>query len=112
MQNLTPFILALFFILFYTPISAQNIGVYPYLQDVSPTSVYIMWETSDSGTGTVDWGSTPFDLSNAVNSTTITGSGSSRIHTAFISGLNSSTKYYYKVRTASGVTTPLYNFKT
>ncbi len=91
---------------------AQNILVKPYLQNVSEHQMFMMWETDDSGVGTVEWGSSPFSLTNTVNSSTQSGSGDSRIHTAKINNLLADTKYYYRVTTASGVSSYVYHFKT
>ncbi len=90
----------------------QNIVVKPYLQDVEPTSLYIMWETDGSGLGFVDWGTSPFNLTQTTNSSQNLGAGSSQIHTAFINGLNPNTKYYYQIRTATNQLSFVYNFKT
>ncbi len=93
-------------------IEGQNIIVKPYLQDSEPISISIMWETDNIGLGYVDWGSSPFGLSITVTSSSIVGNGNTRIHVALINGLAPNTKYYYKVRTFSGVLSQLYNFKT
>ncbi len=106
------FILVLCLFFSTNPNFGQSIVVNPYPQNVEPTSIYIMWETDDSGQGTVEWGTTPFNLNNTATSSSITGSGSSRIHTAQITGLTPDSKYYYKVLTASGISTNLYNVRT
>ncbi len=107
-----PVIFSFLFVVFFQSVGAQSIVVKPYIQNVSPTQAYIMWETDDNGQGTVVWGLTPFSLTNTTISTSQNGSGNSRIHTALIPGLTPSTKYYYRVRTASGNTTIVYNFKS
>ncbi len=91
---------------------SQAIVVAPYLQNGSPTSMTIMWETDSSNDGYVDWGSSSATLSNTVTSTSIGGEGTNRIHTALISGLNDDAKYFYQVRTSSGTTSATYFFKT
>lgn len=91
---------------------AQSIVVTPYLQNGSPTSMKIMWETNGANDGFVDWGSSAATLTNTVTSTSIAGEGSNRIHTAVITGLSDDTKYFYKARTGSGVTSATYFFKT
>lgn len=104
----------LFTILVFTSlvIQSQNIIVDPYLQDGSPTSMLIMWETDATNDCFVDWGTDAFSLNNTVTSTSMSSDGSNRIHTASITGLNENTKYYYKVRTTTGEITPLYTFNT
>ena len=91
---------------------AQNIIVTPYLQNGTPDSMLIMWETDAANDGFVDWGTDAFSLNNTVISISIANDGSNRIHTAAITGLSDNTKYYYKVRTTTGVLTPLYTFNT
>lgn len=91
---------------------SQSIVVTPYLQNASPTSMTIMWETDGANNGYVDWGSSAATLTNTVTSTTINGEGVNRIHTAVITGLNADTKYFYEARTSTGVTSSTYFFKT
>lgn len=91
---------------------SQTIVVTPYLQNGSPTSMTIMWETDSSNDGYVDWGTSSATLSNTVTSTSISGEGSNRIHTAVITGLSDNTKYFYQVRTTTGTTSATYFFKT
>ncbi len=91
---------------------AQNIVIQPYLQNAEPSSMVIMWETDDIGSGFVDWGTSPFSLINTTQSLSQTGSGASLIHTAQITGLQAASKYYYKVRTNSGELSALYHFQT
>jgi len=91
---------------------SQNIVVAPYLQNGSPTSMTVMWETDVANDGYVDWGVTAATLTNTVTSASISGEGNNRIHTALITGLNDDTKYFYKVRTFTGAESVTYFFKT
>lgn len=91
---------------------SQNIIVAPYLQNGSPTSMIVMWETDAANDGYVDWGMTAATLTNTVTSTSISGEGNHRIHTASITSLNDDTKYFYKVRTFTGIESATYYFKT
>ncbi|MFD2823081.1 fibronectin type III domain-containing protein [Lacinutrix iliipiscaria] len=93
-------------------LNAQNIIVTPYLQNGSPNNMSIMWETDSANDGFLDWGIDAFTLTNTVTSISIAGEGSNRIHTATVSGLTADTKYYYKVRTSTGIISSLYTFKT
>ncbi len=86
--------------------------VTPYLQNGSPTSMTIMWETDASNDGYVDWGTSIGTLSNTVTSTSIAGEGSNRIHTAKITGLTDDSKYFYQARTLTGEVSAIYFFKT
>lgn len=97
---------------FTSETDAQNIVIQPYLQNLSQHDVYMMWEADNSGEGSVFWGSDPFSVDNEVSSVSVTGSGASRIHTAFISSLSPGTKYYYKVVMADNTESKLYTFKT
>jgi len=91
---------------------SQTIVVAPYLQNGSPTSMTIMWETDASNNGFVDWGTAAGMLSNTVTSTSISSEGSNRIHTAKITGLIDDSKYYYQARTLTGEVSATYFFKT
>ena len=104
--------ISILFTLSFFFINGQNIIVTPYLQNGSPTDMTIMWETDATNDGFVDWGTDAFTLTNTVTSTSIASDGSNRIHTATISGLTADTKYYYKVRTTTGVLSTLYTLKT
>ena len=102
------------FVFFICPFSfilyAQNISVGPYLQDAEPTSMTIMWETSDGEESTVEWGMTN-TLGNSSSGLFITGNGSSKIHTTLVNGLTANTKYYYRVITGS-VQSNIFDFVT
>ncbi|MGE5356951.1 MAG: fibronectin type III domain-containing protein [Deltaproteobacteria bacterium] len=91
---------------------SQSIIVKPYLTDVTHASAIIMLETNSSTTAYVDYGSTPNALNLVVTATSQSGNGNTMVHTALISGLSSGTKYYYKVRLATGIVSDLYNFTT
>ena len=90
----------------------QEILVKPYLQDVSQNDIKVMWETNNSGSGKIIWGESPFELNNEVISSSITGSGNSRIHVAILSSLDPKSKYYYRVVMSGGQMSTLYNFRT
>jgi len=91
---------------------SQEIIVTPYLQDVTESSVIIMWESSDSGEGKINFGVTPFDLTTEIISTSDIGNGASRIHEANLTSLLPDLKYYYKVTMEDGQSSNLYYFKT
>ena len=90
----------------------QAIIVKPYLQNAFPNEITIMWESNVEVSAYVDWGSSPFDLNQATPSFTIVGNGNSRIHEAKLTGLAPLTKYFYKIRLASGATSDIYRFIT
>lgn len=103
--------LALFCLSAYSGLG-QNIVIRPYLQNLSDSEVSIMWETDNTGEGSIFYGSDPFSLDIQIASTSITGSGTSRIHTATALGLNHNAKYYYKVVMADNTESQLYTFRT
>ncbi len=90
----------------------QNIVVKPYLQNVSDTSVIVMWEVDGVGIGNVSWGVDPFNLDSTINSSSILGSGSSQIHEASITSLLPDSKYYYQMNMEGGQNSIVYSFKT
>lgn len=90
----------------------QNIVIQPYLQNVGQNEVYIMWEASNEGEGKILWGSDPFSLTNESISTTIVGSGLTKIHTAKLISLSAASKYYYRVEMEDGTQSKLYTFMT
>ncbi len=92
--------------------SAQSIVVEPYLQNASPTSMTIMWETNAANPGYIDWGTTDASLSTTVISTSLNGEGANKIHTVEITGLSADTKYFYQARTTTGQLSATYHFKT
>ena len=53
----------------YINLTAQIIKVQPYLQDASPNSIYILWETDSMDESIVEWGLTSA-LGNITNGTT------------------------------------------
>ena len=48
----------LFLLINITFIFSTEIIVEPYLQNASPTSIYIMWETSNNPESIIEWGTT------------------------------------------------------
>lgn len=77
---------------------AHTIVVEPYLQQASPTSIKVLWETDEAGDSTVEWGPTDA-LGTTAAATSQVGNGDSRIHTAELSGLDPATRYHYRVIT-------------
>lgn len=100
--------LALFFT---TTMLAQSMVVAPYLQDATPTSIQIMWETSEGGDCEVRWGLNK-ELENQTDRIfSIVNKRPSQIHRAPIDGLSPSTTYYYQVRTGEAKSA-IYYFTT
>ncbi len=89
---------------------SQTINVQPYLQDAEPTSIRIMWETTNSDESLVEWGTTQA-LGNSTSGAAFVGSGASRMHDTQLTDLTPATRYYYRVST-NGVQSAIYDFKT
>lgn len=90
---------------------AQSIRVGPYLQDATPTSIWIGWETTSGTESTVLYGTAPGRLTGSASGGSIASQGSARIHHTQITGLNPDTVYYYRVQT-DGATSDVIRFRT
>ena len=84
--------------------------VEPYLQNATPNSIIIMWETDSNSDTRVEWGTSTF-LGNNTSGTAFYNSGSSQIHTVLLDGLDPSTRYYYRAVTSS-LSSEIYDFIT
>ena len=106
MKNLT----TILFALLSTPLLAQNFIVKPYLQNASPSSITIMWETDFGDDSVVKWG-----LDTSVENTTTSIATSTpaghQMHSVELSGLDRFTNYYYKVVTGL-IESDIHMFKT
>ncbi|ARA94229.1 hypothetical protein AWN76_014405 [Rhodothermaceae bacterium RA] len=78
----------------------------PYLQQATPTSILIAWQTATETTGTVEYGPTR-DLGFRVE----TGAPAYR-HAVTLDGLTPNTTYYYRVLSGSEVFYPITPFRT
>ena len=94
------FALALLSCLLPYEMLAQTILVQPYLQNATPSSMVIMWETNINTESIVQYGPTQ-SLGSSASGTTITTLGSTILHTVSLTGLAAGTRYYYKVVTGS-----------
>ncbi len=94
------------------PISlfSQNIKVHPYLQDASPHSIIVMWETDSGEESTVDWGLTD-ELGQTTSGTADPSENGAYIHTVRLDGLTDYTPYYYRVRTGTAIS-HIHRFRT
>ncbi len=95
---------------FLHTLSAQIIKVKPYLQDASPHSIFILWETDSDNESTVEYGLTA-DLGNTATGTAQTTVGTARLHEVELENLDRFTRYYYRVKTGVAVS-DIYEFKT
>ena len=80
--------------------TAQTILIQPYLQNATPTSMVIMWETNTNSESTIQYGLTP-SLGSYTSGTTITTPGNTILHTVSLAGLIPGTRYYYKAITGT-----------
>tara|TARA_Y100000589_G_C27194899_1_gene646344 strand:+ start:2818 stop:4599 length:1782 start_codon:yes stop_codon:yes gene_type:complete len=89
---------------------AQEFTIYPYLQNSSPNSIVIMWESSMYGNSVVEWGETEL-LGNVNSSTYEITYYPACLFTAEISNLKANTRYYYRVKN-NNINTSVYSFIT
>jgi hypothetical protein len=79
--------------------SAQ-IRVGPFLQNATPTSIWVVWETESGKESRVDFGETEA-LGNTATGDAIISSGSAWIHRVELTGLETDSRFYYRAVTAS-----------
>ena len=84
------YILLLFSILF-----SVDIVVEPYLQNATPNSIFILWETDSDSDSIIEWGEQLF-LTNSTTGYSFTNYGNSKIHTVELTDLSPNTRYYYR----------------
>lgn len=90
--------------------------LYPYLQNVTPTSIYVSWKTTSNNETIVEYGTTSNNLNITVtgntNVFTDTGyPGNYFYHSAKLTNLTANTKYYYRIKTGAE-SSSVYSFKT
>ncbi len=85
--------------------------VQPYLQDASPHSIKILWETSVGEESVVEWGLSPKLGKKKEGISYDVNFSESRIHEVKIDGLKRFTEYYYRVRTGN-MASDIFQFKT
>ena len=73
-----------------------DLVVAPYLQNATPNSMTIMWETDSESPSIVEWGMYAF-LTETVSGSSFSNYGNSKIHTVEIPNLLPNTRYYYRV---------------
>jgi hypothetical protein len=117
MTNIRLFLATLFLLSALSAFSQQadltssSILVGPYLQDATPTSIKVMWETSVGEESIVEWGLTPklgkqhSGVSFPINYS------DSRVHEVTLTDLKRLTTYFYRVKTGKSVS-DIFQFKT
>ena len=73
-----------------------DLVVNPYLQNATPTSMTILWETDADSQSIVEWGRYVF-LTESTLGSSFSNYGNSKIHTVELTNLNPNTRYYYRV---------------
>ncbi|MBT5147185.1 MAG: fibronectin type III domain-containing protein, partial [Flavobacteriales bacterium] len=89
---------------------AQTFVVQPYLQDATPNSIRIMWETSAGEESVVMWGLEE-TLGIYTIGTSFSSVGSAMMHEVEITGLERFTTYYYRAVTGQA-SSQIQSFKT
>ncbi|WP_020530415.1 purple acid phosphatase family protein [Flexithrix dorotheae] len=108
------FIFPLFVCLFIPAIlfsQSEEILVKPFLQDATPNSIKIKWETSVGEESIVEFGKTSKLGKVATGNAQSINYTASRIHEVELTGLEKFTLYYYRVKTGK-LTSDIYQFKT
>ena len=73
-----------------------SLVVNPYLQDATPNSMKILWETDSDSQTMVEWGMYMF-LTENTSGSSFSNYGNSKVHTVELSDLLPNTRYYYRV---------------
>ena len=68
--------------------------VRPYLQDATPNSIKILWETDSDSPSIVEWGMEEF-LTESISGSSFSNYGSSKIHMVELTNLTPNTRYHY-----------------
>ncbi len=105
-----PLLVALTALSSSVPAQAQLVVVEPYLQNATPSQIWVMWETSSGDESVVEWGETTALGQNASGVADAV-FGASRLHEVQLEGLSPATRYYYKVRT-EGYESGIYDLVT
>ena len=72
----------------------------PYLQDPSPTSMWVCWETSGNTESVVEYGTTPL-LGSSISGSYVNSSAGTIIHQVLVTGLQPDTTHWYRVKTGA-----------
>ncbi len=87
---------------------AQELVVQPFLQEASPTAVWVVWETDAGDESVVEWGATEA-LGQSTSGTAREGKDGSRLHDVHLTGLTPGSRVHYRVRTGEA-TSPIRAF--
>jgi Calcineurin-like phosphoesterase/Purple acid Phosphatase, N-terminal domain len=100
----------LLLLLTLSQLQAQTITIQPYLQDGSPNSIHILWETDSQEESTVEYGLTAA-LGSTATGIAYTSSNAYNIHEVKLENLQRFTTYYYRVKTGAAISA-IHHFKT
>ena len=70
--------------------------VEPYLQNATPSTMTILWETDTDSPSRVEWGQAHF-LDQLTMGSSFANYGTSKVHTVELENLIPNTRYYYRV---------------
>ena len=85
-------------------------NIQPYLQNATPYSINIMWETNSGSQSLVNYG-VDMNLDFNANGDSFISQGSNMIHDVYLGNLIPNTRYYYQVITLDAVS-EIYDFIT
>ncbi|MCC7387706.1 MAG: fibronectin type III domain-containing protein [Phycisphaerales bacterium] len=92
------------------PAQVTDFYVGPFVQHVTTTSAWIVWESDSGSDSTVEFGPTG-DLGRTATGNSIPSEGPRRIHSARIDRLSPDTRFYYRVSTGAQ-TSEVFWFRT
>lgn len=117
----TNFFLPLFFLASLGALQAQRTDeskflVQPYLQFSSKESMYVLWETKEPATTSVQFGEARANVSQAVLDREVRLEGQRLMHEVLLDKLKPETNYFWQVTTITQngdrIQSPIYTFKT
>ncbi len=91
-------------------VKSRYLLLVPYLQNPSPTSIYICWHDTTATQTKVEYGTTSSLGQSALGTSEIVASDY-RWHSVQLTGLQPNKEYFYKIVSGSG-SSAIYNFKT
>ena len=92
-------------------VAGQQFMVEPFLQQATAKSIWVVWETNSGNESRVEFGLSPFTLTETAAGSAIPNVGGSIIHQTRLTGLQPQTRYYYRVKTGPAVS-EVFDFKT
>lgn len=88
-----------------SPVLAQEIDVQPYLMDATPTSIWVLWETTSGEESRVTFGPEGGATADATGTAAMS-EGAYRVHEVQLTGLMPATAYVYTVHTGTASAGP------